>query len=210
MCVLLRLVMGTDILPKYRKTVKYRYRNVKQKKPVIPIPKSKNIGFPISVFWGEQYSVKNGMPGMMTLECHTITPGNLPKPTVKMTLHAFPGRARQVSFCKSTAGSGSPPECARPQLITPHTCSQCFIWLFFELGDQTNMAKPIVCNLFNSLTFSFECVFLVFFTPKFSTRIHYRPTLDWIPTPYRNTGARSWKIPIPIYRFRIWTGTHHY
>ncbi len=42
--------MGTDILPKYRKTVKYRYRNVKQKKPIIPVPKSKNIGIPISVF----------------------------------------------------------------------------------------------------------------------------------------------------------------
>ena len=44
------------------------------------------------------------------------------------------------------------------------------------------MAKPIVCNLFNSLTFSFECVFLEFFTPNLvpeytivQRSIEYRP-----------------------------------
>ena len=72
------------------------------------------------------------------------------------------------------------------------------------------MAKPIVWNLFNSLTFSLNVYFRSFsplnMVPEFSDIC----VPDCIPTPYRNTGAPSSKIPIPIYRFRIWIGTHHY
>ena len=68
-------------------------------------------------------------PGII-LPCSSVLRSS--KPTLKMTLHAFPGRVRQVSFCKSTAGSigsGSPPECA-PNLHT-HDVASVFHLTFF-------------------------------------------------------------------------------
>ena len=62
------------------------------------------------------------------------------------------------------------------------------------------MARPIVCNLFNSLTFSFECVFLEFFTPNFSTRIHHRPNTRYTD-PMAHTEIPAYEVEKYRYRY---------
>jgi hypothetical protein len=118
--------------------------------------------------------------------------------------------ARPTSFilqehCRSYRQRLAPPECARlPNLHS--RCSQCCL-TFFELGVQTNMAKPIVCNLFvNNPTFLVN---------NFRGSQHkYRFTQ--IPTflRYRHVGIGIFGLKnvgrySVISVFSVFVGTHH-